>query len=72
MASSIPLDKMTTAEKLQAMESLWDDLCRQAGGVPSPAWHGAVLAEREADRRSGAEQPEDWDAAKRRIRNKPR
>ena len=33
MASTLPLDKMSVEEKLQAMESLWDDLCNKAGGV---------------------------------------
>ena len=35
MANTIPLDKMSVEEKIQAMESLWDDLCRKAGGVSS-------------------------------------
>ena len=45
-----PLDQpyeLTTAEKISAMEYLWDDLCRHASKALSPAWHGDVLAERE-------------------------
>ena len=38
---------MTVAEKLQLMEVLWDDLSRSPEDVPSPAWHGEVLAERQ-------------------------
>lgn len=34
------------AERLQAMEQLWDALCREAEQVPSPSWHADVLADR--------------------------
>jgi hypothetical protein len=70
MASTLPLEKMSLEEKLQAMELLWDDLCNRATGVTSPAWHEGVLAERESALKSGADKFEDWDAAKRNIRNK--
>ena len=52
------------------MESLWDDLCSKAAGVSSPAWHEDVLAERDAMQKRGTDEFEDWDAAKRKIRNK--
>ena len=70
MASTLPLEKMSVEEKLQAMESLWDDLCSKAGGMVSPAWHEDVLAEREAMQKRGDDQFDDWEAAKRDIRNK--
>jgi hypothetical protein len=47
MDISLPLNEMTTADKLALMELLWDDLCRTPEDVPSPAWHGEVLAARE-------------------------
>ena len=37
---------MSHAAKLRVMEELWDDLCHSSEGVPSPAWHGEVLAAR--------------------------
>lgn len=70
MASTLQLDKMSVEEKIQAMESLWDDLCSRAGGVQSPAWHEDVLSERDAALKRGEDAFEDWDAAKRSIRNK--
>ena len=70
MASTLPLEKMSVEEKLQAMESLWDDLCNRAGGITSPAWHGDVLAEREAMHERGDDAFEDWEDAKRNIKNK--
>jgi hypothetical protein len=30
------------------MEQLWDTLARDQSKVPSPEWHGQVLAERKA------------------------
>ncbi len=65
MASSLPLEKMSVEEKLQAMESLWDDLCSQAGVMTSPAWHEDVLAERDTMQKRGDDAFEDWEAAKR-------
>lgn len=50
MAATLPLEEMSVEEKLQAMESLWDDLCGRAGVISSPDWHEDVLAEREAMR----------------------
>jgi hypothetical protein len=38
--------------------------------VSSPAWHEEVLAERDAMQKRGNAQFEDWEAAKRNIRNK--
>ena len=70
MANTLPLDKMSVEEKIQAMESLWEDLCSRAGGVASPAWHEDVLAERDAAHQRGEDAFEDWDEAKRYIRNK--
>ena len=70
MTSTLPLEKMSVEEKLQAMESLWDDLCSKAGAMSSPAWHEDVLAERDAMQKRGADEFEDWDSAKGDIRTK--
>jgi hypothetical protein len=37
MEATLPLDKMTVAEKLRAMEALWADLSRDEAQVESPA-----------------------------------
>lgn len=70
MANTLSLDKMSIEEKIQAMEALWDDLCRKAGGIASSAWHEEVLAERDAMHRRGDDEFEDWDVAKRNIKSK--
>ncbi len=64
----IQLDQMTIADKLRAMEALWDDLCRQTGGVPSPAWHEDILSQREESVAKGKEKFNEWDKEKERIK----
>ncbi len=69
MATTLPLDKMSLEDKLQAMELLWDDLCKKAEGIASPDWHEEVLADRETMLKAGVDDFEDWDVAKGKIRN---
>lgn len=64
----LPLDKMTTADKLAAMEQLWENLCRNPESVPSPTWHGEVLSEREKRIKEGKASFVSFDEAKERIR----
>ena len=69
--TSLPLDKMSRAEKLMALEALWEDLTRNEKEFESPPWHQAELADTEARVKSGQEQFVDWDAAKKQLRQKP-
>lgn len=68
MKVSLPLDRMTTAEKLSAMEALWQDLSREADKFESPSWHGTILRERERRVEEGKESYVDWAAAKKALR----
>jgi hypothetical protein len=70
MANILPLENMSAEEKLRAMELLWDDLCNKAGDLTSPAWHESILAERDAMQKRSEDEFEDWETAKRNIRNK--
>ncbi|MEO6993438.1 MAG: addiction module protein [Lacunisphaera sp.] len=70
MDAILPLDQMTTAEKLRAMEALWADLTRQADNFESPAWHEGVLREREQRVAEGKETYGDWEEAKRQLRER--
>jgi hypothetical protein len=45
--------------RLYVMGSLGDDLCRRAGSLESPAWHGDVLSAREAALARGEAEYED-------------
>jgi hypothetical protein len=51
------------------MEDVRDDLCHVQDVVPSPAWHGEILAEREQKIRSGSGIFIDLEEAKRRVRD---
>ena len=70
MEATLPLDKMTVAEKLRAMELLWADLSRNEAQIESPAWHGDVLRDRESRIKSGEEKFLDWKTAKKQLRDK--
>ena len=65
---ALQLDKMTTADKIRAMESLWDDLCKHADAVASQSWHKDILSQREKSVAKGKEKFNDWDREKKRIR----
>lgn len=67
MSSILPLEKMTRAEKIRAMEELWADLSADETQVPSPAWHKEVLTERERLVRDGKARFLSWEQAKRHI-----
>ncbi len=68
MAFVIPLDEMTTEDKLVAMERLWEDLCRNPEFVSSPAWHEDVLLAREKQVQEGRAKFSTLDEVKDRIR----
>ena len=40
------IKQMTPAERLRAIESLWDALLFDQVEIPSPQWHESILAER--------------------------
>ena len=70
MPVTLPLSDMTVAEKLQLMETLWEDLSRDAGAFESPEWHLDVLEERERRIASGKARFTDWEEAKADIRKR--
>lgn len=65
---TLPLEKMTKEEKLQAMEALWIDLTRNEEKFLSPNWHKAILKLREEKIQSGQEQYQDWELEKEKLR----
>lgn len=68
----LPLDRMSTEDKLRAMEELWADLSRTPSQIPSPEWHAEVLAERKARVEQGEAEITEWSAAKQRLRERTR
>jgi len=69
MAVTLPLKKMSTEEKIQAMESIWEDLCKTADSLSSPPWHEKILKEREESVKRDEDKFIDWDTAKENIKN---
>lgn len=69
MDISLPLDKMTSLDKIAVMEKLWDDLCRDPKGIPSPKWHEEVLVARQNGVKEGRTKFIPFDQAKERIRD---
>lgn len=47
------ISRMSSSERLETMELLWESLAREGVDCPSPEWHGRVLAERSAIIESG-------------------
>lgn len=69
MGIELPLSSMTTAEKLEALDALWNDLSRAPEVIESPAWHGEVLAERGL---APDERFADWEEVKQQVRERLR
>jgi hypothetical protein len=70
MNATLPLEKMTLAEKLREMEALWADLSRDEHQIESPSWHGDVLHDRAEAVKSGKESFVDWETAKKQLRDR--
>jgi Putative addiction module component len=70
MDIALPLEKMTIADKLRAMEMLWSDLTRDDGPFESPEWHGVVLRESAARVKDGKESFIDWKIVKKQLRSR--
>lgn len=51
--NTIDIKKMSTIERLQAMEALWDSLLYEDTEIESPEWHRDILDERIAKIESG-------------------
>ena len=53
MIEASEIERMSVAERLQAMDQLWDSLGQSANQIPSPNWHQEVLADRKARAQRG-------------------
>jgi hypothetical protein len=64
----LPLADLSVAQKLDLMERLWADLSANEKDLPSPEWHGTVIADRLRTVEAGQARYGDWDEAKARLR----
>jgi len=44
--NALEIEKMSTVQRLQAMENLWDALLHEKVEIESPGWHQNVLKNR--------------------------
>ena len=72
MSIHLPRDQMSLADKLEVMETLWADMCRNPADLPSPDWHRDVLQERKRLVDEGKLKFLDWEAAIAELRNEVR
>ena len=47
------ISQMSSSERVEAMELLWESFAKEGIDYPSPDWHGRVLAERSEITESG-------------------
>jgi len=66
----LPLSRLSLAQKLELMETLWADLTRDEKKLESPPWHETVLRDREEAYAAGKLTVSDWEQAKKRIKKK--
>lgn len=69
MEITLPLDKMSTEDKIRTMETIWEDLSKKGESIPSPSWHKDILMKRENAIGNGKEEFIDWSEAKKEIEN---
>ena len=60
--------QLPRSEKLQMMETLWEDLSHSDVALESPDWHRQVLEKTEQRMNSGCETVLDWAEAKQNLR----
>ena len=66
----VPITQLSFTQKLDLMEMLWADMIANEKKLESPAWHEAVLNDREAALGAGKITASNWDEAKERIKKK--
>ncbi|MEI7843038.1 MAG: addiction module protein [Gallionellaceae bacterium] len=66
----VPLSQLSFTQKLDLMETLWASMTIQESNLETPAWHGAILNEREAALQANQITLSSWEEAKERIKKK--
>lgn len=64
----VPIAELSFTQKLDLMEMLWADMAGNEKNLESPAWHEAVLNDRDAALKAGKVTASDWEEAKERIK----
>ncbi len=69
MQKTLPLNEMTTTEKLVVINQIWDDLLRNPDEIPSPEWHKDVLSARAERIKKGEAHFKDFESVKSELRS---
>ncbi len=64
----VPIAQLSFTQKLDLMEMLWADMAGNEKDLESPAWHEAVLNDREDALNAGKVTVSNWEEAKERIK----
>jgi hypothetical protein len=64
----VPIAQLSFTQKLDLMEMLWADMAGNEQNLESPAWHGAIMNDREAALNAGKVTVSNWEEAKERIK----
>ncbi len=72
MTYTLPLTTMSVSEKIQMMETLWENLTQQSQDITSPTWHQDLLLQREKLLENQQDNFVDWNEAKKQILNQIR
>lgn len=67
ISTDISIEKMSVAEKVRLLESVWESLCAHPGDVQSPEWHREVLEDRRRRLEEGLATVSAWTDAKARL-----
>ncbi|MCD4787209.1 MAG: addiction module protein [Desulfobacterales bacterium] len=51
--NTLEIEKMSTIDRLQAMEALWDSFMGEKPEIDSPEWHQDILEERKRKIKNG-------------------
>lgn len=68
VALTTEISRLTSVEKLQLVEAIWDDLASGKDPLPVPDWHRQILAEDEARYQANPTEGSPWSEVKARIR----
>jgi len=63
-----PITQLSFTQKLDLMETLWADIIGNEKKLESPAWHEAIINDREAALDAGKITVSNWEEAKERIK----
>ena len=66
----LPLEKMSVAEKLEVIDTIWQDLRRNKSQIPVPEWHKQILESRRRAFERGEIGYTNWEDAKKDIRRR--